>query len=119
MTPDSKTALVTGAGGFLGGCVTRHLRGAGWGVIEMSSRADGKSDSIGFRLGDEIAPGKLAGASALVHCAYDFKALSWKQIHDVNVAGSEKLLRAGRAAGVPRIIYISSISAYEGCRSLY
>jgi nucleoside-diphosphate-sugar epimerase len=70
-------------------------------------------------LGRDIAPADLTGAQALVHCAYDFKKLSWASIHSTNVAGSEKLLRAARQAGVPNLVYISSISAYEGCRSLY
>ena len=57
--------------------------------------------------------------SALVHCAYDFKPLRWDEIRAVNVEGARKLFPAARAAGVEKIICISSISAYDGCRSLY
>jgi nucleoside-diphosphate-sugar epimerase len=59
------------------------------------------------------------GVTALVHCAYDFKPLRWDEIHRVNVVGTQKLFQAARAAGVGKIICISTISAYDGCRSLY
>jgi nucleoside-diphosphate-sugar epimerase len=45
--------------------------------------------------------------------------LRWKEIRAVNVEGSRKILEAMRAAKVPKIIFISSISAFDGCRSLY
>src|SRR5207245_9025857 len=77
------------------------------------------SSAIRFRLGEDVAASELKGAKALIHCAYDFKQVPWPAIHAVNVAGSEKLLRAAREAKVERIVYISSISAFEGCRSLY
>jgi nucleoside-diphosphate-sugar epimerase len=70
-------------------------------------------------LGKEIDPAALKGAAALVHCAYDFKCLKWDEIVATNVAGSEKLFRAARQAQVERIVQISSISAFPGCRSLY
>ena len=65
------------------------------------------------------APEIFDGATALVHCAYDFKQLVWEDIYRLNVAGSEKLLRAARQAEIGSIVYISSISAFEECRSLY
>lgn len=37
----------------------------------------------------------------------------------MNVRGSELLLQAASKAGVRRFVFISSISAYDGCRSLY
>jgi nucleoside-diphosphate-sugar epimerase len=54
-----------------------------------------------------------------VHCAYDFTSLRWDEIRAVNVEGSRKLFEAARAADVGKIIFISSISAFDGCRSLY
>ena len=75
--------------------------------------------AVSFLLGSEISPDSLQGVRTLVHCAYDFKPLRWEEIQAVNVAGTEKLFRAARAAGVEKLVCISSISAYEGCRSLY
>ena len=37
----------------------------------------------------------------------------------VNVAGTEKLLAAARRDGISKIVVISSISAFEGCKSVY
>ena len=54
-----------------------------------------------------------------MHCAYDFQPLGWKEIHAVNVDGTRKLFRAARAAGIAKIVCLSSISAFDGCRSLY
>jgi nucleoside-diphosphate-sugar epimerase len=45
--------------------------------------------------------------------------LGWEEITAVNVQGSRKILEAARTANVPKIIFVSSISAYDGCRSLY
>jgi len=70
-------------------------------------------------LGADVAPASLAGVRALVNCAYDFKPLRWAEIKAVNVAGSQKLMLAAHAAGVEHILCISSISAYDGCQSLY
>jgi len=116
---DAGRCLVTGAGGYLGGCVKRALEQRGWRVTGLTRQpAPGVSD-VQFQLGGEVSPADLAGAQALVHCAYDFKQVSWAGIHATNVAGSEKLLRAARQAKIGPVVYISSISAYEGCRSLY
>jgi nucleoside-diphosphate-sugar epimerase len=56
---------------------------------------------------------------AVIHCAYDFRPVGWKEIYRVNVEGSTRLFRAAKDAGVDRIIFISSISAFDGCSSLY
>jgi nucleoside-diphosphate-sugar epimerase len=70
-------------------------------------------------LGQEVEPGQLQGARALVHCAYDFSPRRWEDIAAINVAGSQKLLEAARKAGVGSVVLISSLSAFNGCRSLY
>ena len=76
-------------------------------------------DSIAFSLGEPIDPQTLKGYDALVHCAYDFSLKTWDAIHARNVEGSKLLLRAAHTAGVKSIVYFSTMSAYDGCRSLY
>jgi nucleoside-diphosphate-sugar epimerase len=88
-----------------------------WRVTRLSRR--GRPTDIHFELGAELPSASLPEAKALIHCAYDFGQLSWSDTHRVNVAGTEALFRAARAAGVERLVYISSISAFDGCRSLY
>jgi nucleoside-diphosphate-sugar epimerase len=116
---NQKTALVTGAGGYLGRRVKAAFEQRGWRVVELTRNPKSGSDAARFQLGEEVSPKILAGAKALVHCAYDFKPLSWADIHRVNVEGSEKLLRAARPARIEKVIYISSISAFGECRSRY
>ena len=78
-------------------------------------------DTVRLRLGDEVQPEifRSRNITALVHCAYDFKPVSRREIQRVNVEGSRKLLAAATAGGVQRIAVMSTISAFEGCRSDY
>jgi nucleoside-diphosphate-sugar epimerase len=118
-TQTSRNCLVTGAGGYLGGCVKSALRKRGWQVTELTRRPKPGAAAIEFHLGADVPAASLSGAPALVHCAYDFGQIRWDDIGRVNVVGTEKLLRAAREAKVERLVYISSISAFNGCRSLY
>jgi len=110
---------ITGSNGYVGSCIKNYFAAHGWEIRELTRQPKPGSHGVAFQLGAEISPASLAGVTALVHCAYDFKPLTWAEIRTVNVGGTEKLLAAAQAAGVGRIIVISSISAYEGCRSLY
>ena len=72
-----------------------------------------------FALPDEPEKEIFKDVDVLIHCAYDFVVSSWDEINRVNVEGGLKLFRAAREAGVKRIIFISTMSAFEGCKSLY
>jgi nucleoside-diphosphate-sugar epimerase len=110
---------ITGSNGYVGGRVKNYFAGHGWEILEMTRRPGPGSRMVQFQLGGDIPPELLSGVAALVHCAYDFKPLRWPEIRAVNVEGSRKILEAARAAKIPKIIFISSISAFDGCRSLY
>jgi nucleoside-diphosphate-sugar epimerase len=101
-----KIAL-TGASGFVGGHLLEPLRAAGHEVAPLS-----RSGPLRFVL--ESDPPPLDGFDALIHAAYDFTATD-----NLNVAGSLRLFDAARRAGVPRLVFISSLSAFEGCSSNY
>lgn len=116
---EPSVCLLTGSSGYLGGRVAHAFREQGWRVVEVTRRPSPDTDAIRHELGADLPAGTLPSAAALVHCAYDFSQRSWRDIHRINVEGSARLMRAARAAGVPRTIYISSISAFPGCRSLY
>ena len=114
-----KICAITGGNGYVGGCIKNHLATRGWEIFELVRRPKPGSRAGQFQLGDDLSPELLSGVSALVHCAYDFTPLTWNEIVAVNVEGSRKVLQAARAANVPKVVFISSISAFEGCRSLY
>lgn len=115
----NNVCAITGSNGYVGSCIKNHLAANDWEILELVRQPKPGARAVKFQLGNDLAPDALAGVAALVHCAYDFKPLRWEDIRAVNVAGTEKLFKAARAAGVGKIVCISSISAYDGCRSLY
>jgi nucleoside-diphosphate-sugar epimerase len=116
---ERKTCAITGSNGYVGGCVKNYFAARSWEIFELTRRPKAGTRAAQFQLGDDISSQLLSGVNALVHCAYDFKPLKWDEIVEVNVEGSRKILEAARVAGIPKIIYISSISAFDDCKSLY
>ena len=109
--------LVTGAGGFLGGAVTRQLVGRGDTVHSFSRRHYVELDALGviqFRgdLGSATAVALAAeGCDAVFHVAA--KAGSWgayEDYHRTNVRGTEHVLAACRQHGIGNLVYTSSPS---------
>jgi nucleoside-diphosphate-sugar epimerase len=116
---DGGRCLLSGATGYLGGRIKEKLTLEGWLVIDLARNPKADSKAIRFKLGEPIDPERLRNCTALIHCAYDFTKTSWKEIYSINVHGSELLLRAAHQAGVKRLVFISTISAFDGCRSFY
>ena len=110
---------ITGAGGFVGSRLARRFETDGWTVIRLSHSAGGGGRTLPFQLGRSVDPQLLDGVAALIHCAYDFGPRRREEIRRVNVEGSRLLLAAARDTGVGRIAVMSTISAFEGCRSEY
>lgn len=102
------TVAITGASGYVGSHLASRFERDGWKVVRTT-----------FRLGDDVPTTAFANVDALVHCAYDFRPVAWADIHRVNVEGTRRLLQAAVAAGVQKIVVLSTISAFAGCRSLY
>jgi nucleoside-diphosphate-sugar epimerase len=119
MALETKRCILTGANGFLGSRLKGRLERNGWHVTAWTRQPQPGIGAVAFRLGEEVDPSRLKGAHALVHCAYDFGPRRWDDIRAINVTGSQKLLAAARDAGVRSVVFISSLSAFAGCRSLY
>jgi nucleoside-diphosphate-sugar epimerase len=115
----ARTALVTGAYGYLGSLIRTRLEEAGW-MTSALARTPRSGDSAARWSLDAPPPEDLLGScDALVHCAYDFEPRSREDVWAVNVAGSVQLLDAATKAGVARILVVSSMSAYEGTGQIY
>ena len=108
---------VTGASGYLGGVIVQYLREQGHDVLELSRGGEGLPGQARYALGEAVDPDLLAGATAVVHAAWDFAPLG-TTVRERNVAGSMPLLQAAQEVGA-RFILVSSLSAFEGCRSEY
>jgi nucleoside-diphosphate-sugar epimerase len=114
---------ITGTTGYVGSRVASHLATAGWDIRALSrSDLNGSQSAfthVRFELGRDLGPEALAGADTLVHLAYDFSFTRWPDIERVNVEGSLRLFAAARRMGLERIVFVSSVAAFAGARSLY
>ena len=108
---------LTGAQGFLGKHATAALMAAGHRVRRLTRNPTGPDDRR-FVLG-EPAPGALDGVDALIHNAHDFTPVGRENLRRVNVEGSFWLLHEAKIAGVKKVVFVSSISAFPGCASEY
>jgi dihydroflavonol-4-reductase len=112
-------ALVTGATGFVGAAVARALGCAGWQVRVL---VRGASDRSNLQPLADVVEGDLAdsssleraldGCAGLFHVAADYRlgARDPTQLYRTNVEGTRNILNAARSAGVPRIVYTSSVA---------
>ncbi len=111
--------LVTGATGFLGGALARRLANDG---VQVRALVRSPEKAAPLRaLGIEVAQGELndaaAAARALAGCQLVFHSAAamsgdYAKQRVVNVAGTRTLLEAARAAGVQRLVHVSTISVY-------
>ncbi len=118
-----KTCAVTGSTGFLGRSITNKMKASGWSVLRLQRQkiigAETGDAIIPFKLGEKIDSSSLEGVNLLIHCAYDFSLNSWEKIQEININGTKLLFDAANEAKVGLTVFISSMHAFEGCRTLY
>jgi nucleoside-diphosphate-sugar epimerase len=106
--------FVTGARGFIGRALLERGRASGWEVAGVDRDAD---PGIGVVAGDTLEPGAwsdlLAGTDVLVHtAAIVSNSAPADAIWKVNVLGTRRVLEAAAAAGVGRLVHLSSVAAF-------
>ena len=109
---------ITGGRGYLGSILARNFQTAGWETTLLVREVRDRGE-VAFQLGKKIAPEVLKEHQAFVHCAYDFNPSLWAEISQTNILGSRFCFEAAIQAGVGRRVFVSSMSAYEGCCSMY
>ncbi|MHB8491569.1 MAG: NAD-dependent epimerase/dehydratase family protein [Solirubrobacteraceae bacterium] len=109
---------VTGANGYVGGRILAYLRARGIDTIALVRRPDpADRGARRYALAEPLADGLLDGIDTVVHAAYDLSGRG-AEIRAVNCLGSMGLFDALAGRG-GRVVLISSLSAFEGARSLY
>ncbi len=119
--------LVTGGAGFVGSELVRHLCEAEAEVLVVDNLVNGRRENLAGLPGDQVTlevadirdDARMAQLMRGVNIVYHLACLCIRhslhaplENHEVNAAGTLKLLVAARAAGVRRFVYTSSAEVY-------
>jgi dihydroflavonol-4-reductase len=111
--------FLTGATGFVGSHVAT-LAAANGAQLRLLSRKTSNTENLPrdaeVVVGDLLEPrafaSALAGCDAVIHVAADYRL--WvpdpDDMYSANVEGTRQLLQLAREAGVPRVVYTSSVA---------
>ena len=111
------TVVVTGAAGAIGTALLRRLVACDEvGAVVALDLHPGTAEGVEWRTGDVRDPGiaaALAGADAVVHLAVDWRLESPSEERtSLNVRGTQTVMTAAAAAGVPRVVVVTSAVVY-------
>jgi nucleoside-diphosphate-sugar epimerase len=101
-----------------------RLAGRGWAVRALGRRPPPGDLPAGVQAGrcdlpDGIDEAVLGGCDALVHAAWETRELDPARLERTNVEGTRRLLAAARRAGVPRVVFVSTVAAGADAPNLY
>jgi dihydroflavonol-4-reductase len=117
-----KSAFVTGATGFTGSHLCRHLVAAGYRVTALVR--PGRDDACLVKMGVRTVrgdicdaaslPDAIAGADVVYHIAAAFRdaSLPDKAYFEVNVDGTRNVIHAAAEAGVTRFVHCSTVGVH-------
>ena len=116
-------ALVTGATGFTGGHLARHLRSGGQAVRALVRREDSRSAALAA-LGAEICTGDLTDRPSLaralagvdivynIGATYRQAAASRDEYHAINAQAVADIVDGAAEAGVRRVVHCSTVGVH-------
>jgi nucleoside-diphosphate-sugar epimerase len=114
-------AVVTGGGGFLGSRIAAMLVDAGVSVTSFSRRRYPELENSGIRSvqGDLADPAAVKRAFANAEIVFHVASKAglwgkWDDYYSANVTGTQNVIDACRALGIPRLIYTSTPSVAFG-----
>ena len=119
---------MSGATGFLGRAACIAFTNAGYTVRALVRRPSSgvhlQSVARGgvfiAKLPGEVDLNAFAGrVDAVIHCAYSTHAGSQLSTEAINLRGTRQLRDLSMARGVTRFVFISSMAAHQGARSIY
>ena len=121
--PKAARIALTGATGFVGGTLLDLALEQGMSLDALTRRSQPRRDGVSWIKGDladrDALDEMMLGAEVVVHVAGVVNAADPQDFFRGNVQGTLAVLEAARAAGVPRFIYVSSLSAREPELSQY
>jgi len=111
--------LVTGGAGFFGRVLVRRLLDEGYQVRVLDLAAhrdlDARAELMQGDLRDRVfvaravqGVGTVFHGASMIHLSGVASTATRQRVFDVNVGGTENMIAACRAAGVPRLVYTSS-----------
>lgn len=121
--PPRPLLAVTGGTGFVGQAVLDEAGRRDLAVQALARREQDLREGVVWERGDLHDAGALArlvqGADAVLHIAGVVNTPDPAGFHSGNVQGTERVVDAARAAGVKRLVFVSSLSAREPGLSAY
>jgi 2-alkyl-3-oxoalkanoate reductase len=110
------TVVVTGSAGMLGSHLVERLRSAGVAIRGVDLRPVPDRPGLVHHVGDirdrSVLAAAMAGADAVVHCAAALPSYPEDQIRPIIVDGTAAVLATAAAAGVGRVVHVSSTAVY-------
>tara|TARA_B100001093_G_scaffold516679_1_gene596032 strand:- start:316 stop:1152 length:837 start_codon:yes stop_codon:yes gene_type:complete len=114
---------IVGSSGFVGSNILKSLENSENEIIlfdrNISVINNTDNQHVSFTLENIDKTTSIPNIDCLIFCAYDFKKKGWDQIKKTNVDGTIAFINKIKKKYDSKIIYISSLSAFEGCKSLY
>jgi nucleoside-diphosphate-sugar epimerase len=112
---------ISGSNGYLGKKIRNSLKNDGYKTIGLCRKPKNKDDFKFVLDGNSVNHQifKKNKIETFIHCAWDMGNPNEDQSYKINVIGSKKILDEAIKDGVKKIIFISSMSAYENCKSVY
>jgi len=124
--------LVTGGAGFIGSHLVEHLVGEGHDVVVLDDFSTGKRENLASFRGVEVVEGSVTDPAT---CARACRSVDYVlhqaalasvprslrdpvATHQANATGTLNVLLAARDAGVRRVVYAASSSAYGNTAEL-
>ncbi len=115
--------VLTGATGFVGQALLDRAAATGIAVRALARRPQAARKGVEWIAGDladrAALAALLAGAEAVVHVAGAVNAPDPAGFEAANVTGTLAVIEAALAAGVQRLVHVSSLSAREPALSAY
>lgn len=122
-----KTCLITGGAGFIGSHVAEHLADEGWRVRVFDDLSTGCADNLsllgqrvdfvqGSILDQHCLQQAMQGIEVVFHLAAKVSVpqsvIEPLMFHEICATGTLKVLESAKQAGVRRLVYAGSASAY-------